>query len=397
MNVETKLARFVRLFPSVILILVVGAGAITADEPGTQVREYSQIETVPDGTGQKEVIVNYVTMEQSETIAVPATRRGNATIPPGVDSRDILVDYEAIARIHSTFGTASNAISTGIFATYEEQLATRCCDFSIASGRPFTGQIWIRNEDLVAHDMAFLCLMDYVQIPCTPNAADVQLREFAAEEEILSPIEIPDLGKGLHDFAVLVIHEPYQDIDAPDLGDRSETGRAMLLSALFVGDSTKAPEVDPVFPEPGPLLEGYGSLFFISKRAELVEPHGGILIWLSESSNSGEMIDFYLHFNDQDDPRTRRRMMAVMAFLNYEQVPIYINGQEHLPLYVQREPDTWQPLAVQIQAPSQPGVYEMLVVVRDYAHSRLTDEEHYFGPASTEHSQLIKLEVKPVP
>ena len=77
MNVETKLARFVRLFPSVILILVVGAGAITADEPGTQVREYSQIVTVPDGTGQKEVIVNYVTMEQSETIAVPATRRGN--------------------------------------------------------------------------------------------------------------------------------------------------------------------------------------------------------------------------------------------------------------------------------------------------------------------------------
>jgi len=320
-----------------------------------------------------------------------------ATIPSGVNSQDILVDHETMARTRRIFGTHPNATSAAVFATYEEQLAARCCDFSVVEDRPFTGRVWIWNADLVTHNLAFLCLVDYVQVPCTPDAALVQFREFAAEEEILSPIEIHDLGEGLHDFGMLIIHEPYKNITAPDLKGRSKTGWVMPLSALFVGDSINTPVPHSVSPEPGPLLEGFGSLFYVSQQAELVEPHGGILIWLSESGDASEMIDFYLHFNDQDDLRAGRRMMAVMAFLNYQQVPLYASGQEYLPLYVQREPGTWQPIAVQIQAPSQPGVYEMIVVVRDYAHSRLTGEEHYFGLASTEISQLIKLEVKPVP
>jgi len=71
-----------------------------------------------------------------------------------------------------------------------------------------------------------------------------------------------------------------------------------------------------------------------------------------------------------------------------------IDEESHLPLYVQRITKTWQPVAVQIRAPDQPGIYELVIVARDYPHPRLEIDGEYIGNPITEISQLVRLEVK---
>jgi hypothetical protein len=170
---------------------------------------------------------------------------------------------------------------------------------------------------------------------------------------------------------------------------------------LYAGESAQSPYIELVFPTPKPILRGRESTFYISESAELVEKNGGILIWLTTHARQGEMIDFYIHFTYDEIQFPDDRPMAAMAFINYEQVPIYVDGKAHLPLYVQRKKGTWQSIAVQVRAPDQPGIYEFVIVVHDYAYPRLgkafttrdLDEYTYTNDTATEMSQLIRLEV----
>jgi len=87
---------------------------------------------------------------------------------------------------------------------------------------------------------------------------------------------------------------------------------------------------------------GHEGVFYISESADLVEENGGILIWLTARAEPGEMIDFYIHLNHDIGLFPDDRPMVAMAFIDYEQVPIYIDDEAHLPLYVQRKKETWQ-------------------------------------------------------
>jgi len=318
-----------------------------------------------------------------------------ATIPPDVDAKDIYIDYGTLETIRSIAEQHPGGVSAGFDATYDERFSNSFTAFHVASGEPFIGQAWIWNADPNPHDFAALCLLNYVQVPCTPESPSVHFQHFAANEEVSLPIELPELEDGIQDFEVLIVRDPYRDIDEPDLQHRSETFSISPNCLLYVGESTQPPDIERIFPDPKPALEGHGVMFFVSELADPLEQDGGILIWLSTSAEASEMIDFYIHLSGEDDLDPDDKTMAAMAFVDYEQVPLYVNGEPHLPLYMRRKTKTWQPVAVQIRAPDQPGVYELLVTVHDYAHSGLTKVgDQYVSDASTESSQLVRLEVK---
>jgi len=327
---------------------------------------------------------------------VPAT----ATVPSNVSAKDIYIDYETLETIRSIGEQHPGGVSAGFYATYDERFSDTFDAFHVANGEPFVGQARIWNADPNPHDFAALCLLNYVQVPCTPESPTPHFQHFAANEEVFLPIELPELEDGRQDFEMLIVRDPYRDIDEPDLQHRSETFSISPNCLLYVGESTQPPHIEQIFPTPKPILRGHDVMFFISELAEPLEEHGGILIWLSTSARPGEMIDFYIHFNGEETPFPDGRSMVAMAFIDYEQSPLYVNGKPHLPLYVRRKKGTWQPTAVQIRAPDQPGIYEFLVTVRDYAYPHLTKifttrtGEQYVNDASTESSQLIRLEVK---
>lgn len=329
-----------------------------------------------------------------------------ATIPADAGAEDIYVNPQGLEKLRSIAEQHPGGMSTSLKASYGERFSNSFDALHVASGEPFIGQGYIWNADSNAHDFVALCMIDYVQVPCTPESPVVQLRQLSGGEEVFWHVEIPELSNGLHDFAILVVKEPYKNIKAQDvetLQTRSRTSNLSPNYVLFVGESGQQPHVESVFPTPKPdsFLKGHQSMFYISQSAELVEENGGIFIWLTARAKPGEMIDFYIHFTGRIPPFPDGRPVVAMAFIDYEQVPIYVDGEAHLPLYVRRMKETWQPVAVQVRAPDQPGVYEFVVVAHDYAYPLLRktcnttgcEDYTYTNDTETRMSQLIRLEV----
>lgn len=326
---------------------------------------------------------------QSPTLISEFGRMPTATIPPGVQPEDMRTEIVESARAIGL--QHSNGVSSGLFATYEEQFEDSFHSCHVASGEPFLGRGWLLSTAFEPRDFAVLCWVDYIQAPCNPDWDRVHYVQLESGEDIFFPITISGLKDGVHDVQFLAVRDPYLGIDADDLQERSETLTASPSRNLYVGTSGFPPRVESIAPATKTPLPVLDITFFISKKAEPIETQG-VEIWLSETAQPKEFVEFYIHFNGQDDPNDT--LMAVMAFVNYEQVPLYIDGTAHLPLYVQRKARTWQPVAVQLRVPDQVDVYEMLIIVRSYAHRQLEVEGRYIGNVSEYSSQRVRLKVQ---
>lgn len=323
----------------------------------------------------------------------PITLMPTATIPPDVNPRDIYVDQNSLELIRNLGKQHSGGISASIKATYDEQFAESYSSFHVESEMPFLGQGWVWNADASPHNFAILCLLDYYQIPCAPSTNLVTIKTLTANQEHFFPIEMPLLEYGLHDLGLILIRDPYLGIQMTDLSERSETLSVFANHNVYVENSVEIPQIETFFPEPRDGLTDYSSLFYVSKNPDLLERNGLIEVWLLESSYPGEMVDLYFHFNDTED--LNADMIVVMAFINYEQVPILYENQPYFPFYIERTPVTWQTLPVQIRAPEQPGVYEIWFMGVSYPFHPLEINGESVGKFYAEDSQRIRLEVIP--
>jgi len=293
-----------------------------------------------------------------------------STIPLGVKGDDIRGPAPEAQEALRQMARKHPGLSFGISGTYAEQVAGTHDAFRVKENGPFIGQFRLWNARLQVHEFALTCLVDQVQTPCAPSEPLVRLVTLEADQEFLLPIEIRGLARGLHDFSVTFWQGPYADADDPAADSRvfdSDTYRARV--SLFVGGDPTPPTVTVDKPKGLP-SHNFG-LIYVGREYDPRDEHGGFPMVTHLKTSANELFDLYVHLNNKENAGID---VAITAFLDYQQTPIYRQGIPHTPLYVHVPTTTWQPIAVQIQAPDKPGSYELIVVGTLFPVARLDVE-----------------------
>jgi len=298
-----------------------------------------------------------------------------STIPPGVNGDDIKGPAPDDLEVLRQMAQEHPGLSFGISGTYTEQVAGTHDAFRVEENAPFVGQFRLWNARLEAHEFVLTCLVDQVQTPCVPDGPLVRLTTLEAGKELLLPLEIHGLARGLHDLSVTFWQDPYADVNDPGADSRvfdSDTYRARV--SLFVDGNPTPPIV--TFDKPNGQPSHNFSWIYVSQEYDPRDEYGGFPMVTHLETSTNELFDLYVHLNNKEDTGVD---LAVTAFLDYQQVPIYQNDIPHTPLYIHVPATTWQPIAVQVQAPDEPGSYEFIVVGTLFPFARLDveTEEHY--------------------
>lgn len=284
------------------------------------------------------------------------------TIPPGARA-DALYDNTQREQQSKAILTASpGGLSIGMRGTYEEMVPDSYTAYRIRPGFPFMGEYYLRSGKLEPHSYVFLCLLDYVQTPCDPDAALFQFVENIAMGDVIRiPLQLFMDREGIHDVVVLHQADPYLPGPIGYVGFEDRTLRDMdeFRANVFANDATTAPVVH--YMEPTSNRPGNRSITYAFKETDPKgwqgSPDTSWPLWTEATAKAGELFNADLHFDGDRD-----RRYAIVAFIGFQQVPIYVQGEPHLPLFVQTQEATWQTMPIQLRAPELPGSYELRLV-----------------------------------
>lgn len=325
--------------------------------------------------------------DSSEVLALPTV-----TVPAGQQAEDVLYDKAVMAWITGEMQQSSNGMSVGIWPAHQNRYAERDTTYFMSQQDNFVAHALIGNGNSVAREIAVICLLDHLQIPCAPDLTLEHIITVPAKDFVFLPMELAGLPPGLHDLDILVVRDPYQDGRNP-MGDdiRYFTQSAVQMSNILVDGLLAPPEIEVVRPDVAGQLER-ATIFAVSYGNKLVDEFGNFPIWIEAEGEAGTMLAFDLHFH-ADVHDEEGNTIAVMAFLNYEQVPLIYEEQSYQPLYVIRQAGTWQRAPVQIQLPDTPGTYELIMMARTDAFVAMEDGQGLNDVAGTETSRRIKITV----
>jgi hypothetical protein len=301
--------------------------------------------------------------------AVPPEVIPSSTLPPDVEAGDLYVNEETERKMAELRASKPGGITLGIRSTYEEMVPDSYTTFRVKQGQPFLGEFFLRSAKQEKHSYIFLCLLDHIQIPCSPGEKLFQFVEEVTDGDTIEiPIQIPIQDEGLHDLIVVYQEDPYLagPVGSGSFQDRTLRDLNQMRASISVNGLATVPYLD--YEEP-PGQSGYGSIprgFVASGLKDPRGPQGGWIIWTEDTAEAGELFDFFLHFDSAQD-----RKYALVAFIDFQQVPIYVNGGPRLPLYIQTHASTWHPMPVQIRAPRQPGRYELRLLAIGEPFTRL--------------------------
>jgi hypothetical protein len=258
--------------------------------------------------------------------------------------------------------------------------------YQIRVNSSFRGFYRLLNQK-PAEEYLLTCLVDYRQVPCDFDGQRQLLYKVSMEdfEERLIPFETPLLPSGFHDLALFAfakpgVHDMSRDYRLSTDFNYLYAPRAVLL----VGDEPwQAPEQAGLITATQPLNYPLSGLV-VNREDQPAE----IRAWLTDTVKAGEIIDFVIHMGNKVEPHTA----AVMAFLDYKQIPI--DGAEQWVSFVMLPNNTYVALPGRFRAPSEPGVYEFMVVSAHNPFHMLEDPP--LGPerTSTQMSSLIESSIR---
>ncbi|HRQ41949.1 MAG TPA: hypothetical protein PLD25_28835 [Chloroflexota bacterium] len=325
----------------------------------------------------------------TKVLAVPTL-----TVPAGQMGEDVPYDEENIAWIQGMMAGNPNGISVGLWPAYKNRYVDRDTTFFMVHQDSFIAQAVVGNWSPELRDVAVVCLLDYIQIGCAPQLAKEHIVSVPGQGFAFVPVELTDIKPGLHDFNILAVRDPYLD-GRNAVGDniRFFTLASTSPSNILVDGLLAPPDIERVKPRVAGQVEGAG-IVTLTYGGKLTDEFGNIPIWVEAEGQGGEMLTFDLNFladiHDEDGDT-----IAVMAFLNYEQIPLIYEGHEYLPLFVERQAGMWQRATVHIQLPDTPGTYELVVMGRTDAFSTMEDGQAERDLIGTEESNRIKIIVNP--
>lgn len=268
---------------------------------------------------------------------------------------------------------------------YRGQYSALGSTFSTTPLAGVTVQLTVLNEEAVPHRFALSCLLDHVQIPCQPDAPTPEWLGIAANGQQAATLQVGNLAPGVHDFDVLLVRE----VSADPAEDSLEREMPLFLyhpTTLIVDGDNHVPIVTTITGEPTH-FGGNGFQFYATPGEQLYIPDTTLIpLWLEAEGNVGEILDVYLHFAGAG--LSDRDAIAVMAFLNDGQVPLYQGSDPYLPLYVKQRMGRWQTILTQLRLPDEPGVYDFYILVRADAFAL---QQNFMA---TETSSRIRVQVR---
>ena len=294
-----------------------------------------------------------------------------STVPPGTDGNAIYDREDATRQIEAFIRQNPGGIADGLRGTYGQMVPGADSTFFLPRGEPFRGEFFLHSGREHAHGYGLLCLLDYLQVPCSPGADHFQSHEGVAfGDAVMVPITVTVTGKGLHDLLVMFQEDPFLPGPAgyDSFQDRTLPNVRFARASLSVEGSVAAPEGAYIQGDRRPADDGRLPGFVPS---DLAEPRGAgptrsWIIWTETRAPAGGMLDFYLHVGREEEHR-----YGVVAFVDFEQVPIHHGGEVHTPLYVHSPAGEWRSMPVSIPVPAEPGEYELRILTVGEPFARL--------------------------
>lgn len=310
-----------------------------------------------------------------------------ATVPAGVNPNDIPFDATKQALHMELVANQPGFLAYGIRGAYGALFPNLFSTFHARDGE-FVGQGFVFNGDTTPHQITAFCLVDYIQHPCTPDAKLVQEQVVAGANEWAIDISLSSLSAGHHVLGFWVIDKSHLST----LNFNQVVG-SLSRADILVGDSEESAIETPIISlSPQEAIENASAIALFTEETTLPAPGAGDISYVRHIvGNPTERVTRFLHFHDTDN--RSGETLAVLALIDNEQVPLYYEGVAYKPLYVARERNQWQTLMFEIELPSEPGMYELIIGVQTHAFELLEYGRPYPVSDSFMTSDIVIVEV----
>ncbi|RKY40114.1 MAG: hypothetical protein DRP85_09200 [Candidatus Makaraimicrobium thalassicum] len=297
----------------------------------------------------------------------------------------ISLDPDVEEKIRAVAAEHPGGITYGILGGPDSKAAESPFVFRTEVGQPFIGQFRLWSARLVPHTYVLTCMLDYRQISCSPDSPITQTRSLSSDEAWYVPLQIPIEAAGVHDL--LVVFQEDQDRDDTNERGADRTSRDLEAARvnIIAGASNEHSSVRYQTLSERPTTGRWQSGFIVSDREDpsVVQAvpnsvtlpddlEGGWQYWTNSSSQAGQELQLYLHFDNRDE---QEFTYAAMAFIDFIQIPIKVKETVYPVIFTRAKPKVWQTLTATVQMPQRIGRHEFRVlgIVEPYI---ILDENH---------------------
>jgi hypothetical protein len=229
--------------------------------------------------------------------------------------------------------------------------------YQVAAGEDFQAAFTIGNYEESPAELAFTCIVDFVQRPCLEgNAESLRWLQLGAYEDATLELHLSGLSEGLHDIILAMFFYPSEHSSDESFRCDSRFMYNYDRISLYVGESHRTPSMSLIpFAEPDDVAGMGMHAYSVSRRGgeEWEEA------WHLEETGAGEVLEYYATRNN---PEAIPITYAFLGFLDFTQVPM---DAEHMVVYGEVESGKRATIRGELAAPSEPGDHEFLVLVAD--------------------------------
>jgi hypothetical protein len=249
---------------------------------------------------------------------------------------------------------------------------------------PLSATFTFHNNTLRNRDLNLLCLVDYHQVPCTPDRRTLSVIVPSGERSEIA-LKLPGLSRGMHRISVVAV--PYIPVPEHIVKDQQRLGDLIIHSAawpasltVYAGDEA-TPELSfvPLDTIP-PLSLVRGDLSFLTSAiSDTASPlqHPNLLQTeeirgIPLRVRPGEELSFRLYGSYTESPMyeiaaqrfnldQQALPFVVTAFVNGDQVPVSAD-LPNSPVFGTIPQEESVVIPVTIKAPMEPGIYSYYVL-----------------------------------
>lgn len=313
-----------------------------------------------------------VTWNQPESITAVA-------VPDGVVATSLKGDTAEEHRDAASVAQNHKGGFVSLIGTWSEQASDDNTLYVIDEGTPFIGQFMLGSFEPKPRAYSISCLVDFVQLPCTPGAVSAQTITLSERELVRIPVEINGLEQGLHDLTILIDRDLANDRENPQAESRWRDIVMALRASIAVNGET-APISREFQRLPLPLYStgSDGIALSLNRIAwnKVGVPQQNPLL----SAKRGETTKFFLYLSNNQPIRVD---FAVSAFIDSVQIPINYHHKSYQPWYVSAKARAQYVLPVDIVAPSEAGHYELVFYAQPFPQARMDINREVFSGSLT--------------
>lgn len=243
----------------------------------------------------------------------------------------------------------------------------------VSENQSFQGVVLAGNYGVKEHDFALLCIVDYSEVPCRREADGGFQFHLASGEETRLGVNLA-LDPGTHDLVFLTFYDPNNHSTEQSLRQDSRFLFSFYRVQIQVGEQTTRPQ-PPIaykFSAKSEFQPGAG-LFTIS-RDKFTDPSQPA--WHRQEINPGAPLNFFAVYTN---PEQVTRTVALMAFLDFKQVPW---DSSRTTYFAELAASARADVEAQVSAPTTVGDHELVVVAVDNPFLDLAGEVNADQPRS---------------